>query len=203
MGKGNITKEFIIEKAAVIFNKNGFAGASMSELMKETGLQKGGIYNHFKSKEAIYTALLEIAGPQLISVQIEDILEIVQAYKSAEKIRLIIEKITENWFQEPGSLLFLLMIRESPLFSLNVKTRIGQMVQKALLPLTHYFEKMQNQAVLRADFPAEFFSWQLLAPIANLRLNYLLPNACEEDKITGRRLIQLHLDYFIDRNFIL
>lgn len=61
MGKGNITKEFIIEKAAVIFNKNGFAGASMSELMKETGLQKGGIYNHFKSKEEIVLSAFDYA----------------------------------------------------------------------------------------------------------------------------------------------
>ena len=61
MGKGNVTREYIIEKAAVIFNKNGFAGASMSELMKETGLQKGGIYNHFKSKEEILVAAFDYA----------------------------------------------------------------------------------------------------------------------------------------------
>jgi len=61
MGKGNITKEFIVEKAAVIFNKNGFAGASMSDLMKETGLQKGGIYNHFKSKEEIVLSAFDYA----------------------------------------------------------------------------------------------------------------------------------------------
>lgn len=53
MGKGKITRDFIIEKAASIFNKNGFAGASLSDLMRETGLQKGGIYNHFKNKEEI------------------------------------------------------------------------------------------------------------------------------------------------------
>lgn len=53
VGKGKITRNFIIEKAATIFNKNGYAGSSMSSLMKETGLQKGGIYNHFKNKEEI------------------------------------------------------------------------------------------------------------------------------------------------------
>ena len=45
MGKGNVTREYIIEKAAVIFNKNGFAGASMSELMKETGFNQKKINN--------------------------------------------------------------------------------------------------------------------------------------------------------------
>ena len=53
MGKGQITKEAILEKAAAIFNKHGYAGSSLSELMRETGLQKGGIYNHFRSKEEI------------------------------------------------------------------------------------------------------------------------------------------------------
>ncbi len=53
MNKGQSTKEFIIEKAASIFNKNGFAGASLSELMNATGLKKGGIYNHFKNKDDI------------------------------------------------------------------------------------------------------------------------------------------------------
>jgi len=61
MGKGKVTREYIIEKAAVIFNKNGFAGASMSDLMKETGLQKGGIYNHFKSKEEIVLSAFDYA----------------------------------------------------------------------------------------------------------------------------------------------
>lgn len=61
MSKGKITRDFIIEKAASIFNKNGFAGASLSELMKETGLQKGGIYNHFRNKEEIVLSAFDFA----------------------------------------------------------------------------------------------------------------------------------------------
>lgn len=61
MKKGQITKESIIEKAAPIFNKLGYAGASMSALMQATGLQKGGIYNHFKTKEEIILQSFEYA----------------------------------------------------------------------------------------------------------------------------------------------
>jgi AcrR family transcriptional regulator len=53
MSKGDITRENIISQAAALFNSRGFAGASMSELMQVTGLKKGGIYNHFQSKEEI------------------------------------------------------------------------------------------------------------------------------------------------------
>jgi len=43
MSKAEATKTRIIEQAAVPFNRQGFAGASMSDLMRVTGLQKGGI----------------------------------------------------------------------------------------------------------------------------------------------------------------
>ena len=51
MRKGDQTKEYILHKAAVLFNERGYYGASMSDIMAATGLEKGGIYNHFKSKD--------------------------------------------------------------------------------------------------------------------------------------------------------
>jgi AcrR family transcriptional regulator len=53
MGKGETTKLDILQQAAPIFNQQGYAGASITDVMKATGLQKGGIYNHFKSKEQL------------------------------------------------------------------------------------------------------------------------------------------------------
>ena len=53
MGKGAATRQAIVEQAAVVFNQRGYWGASLSDLMEATGLQKGGIYNHFGSKEAL------------------------------------------------------------------------------------------------------------------------------------------------------
>lgn len=51
--KGTATKQRIIEAAAPVFNQRGYWGASMADLMEATGLEKGGIYNHFGSKEAL------------------------------------------------------------------------------------------------------------------------------------------------------
>lgn len=53
MGRGEETRERIVATAAAVFNERGFAGASMADLMAATGLQKGGIYRHFESKEAL------------------------------------------------------------------------------------------------------------------------------------------------------
>jgi AcrR family transcriptional regulator len=51
--KGLKTRQRIVEMAAPVFNRQGFAGASMRDLISATGLEKGGIYNHFGSKEQL------------------------------------------------------------------------------------------------------------------------------------------------------
>jgi TetR/AcrR family transcriptional regulator, transcriptional repressor for nem operon len=51
--KGEQTRLEIIRKAAPIFNQKGYDGAPLSDLMKATGLEKGGIYRHFESKQEL------------------------------------------------------------------------------------------------------------------------------------------------------
>lgn len=53
MSKGEQTHERIVAEAAALLNRRGLEGISVSDLMKATGLQKGGIYRHFSSKEDI------------------------------------------------------------------------------------------------------------------------------------------------------
>ncbi len=53
MTKGEQTREMILERAAPLFNQQGYFGSSLSDLMRVTGLEKGGIYNHFASKEQL------------------------------------------------------------------------------------------------------------------------------------------------------
>lgn len=43
----------ILVKAAGLFNSRGYFGASISDVMEATGMEKGGIYNHFGSKDAL------------------------------------------------------------------------------------------------------------------------------------------------------
>lgn len=53
MGKGESTRERIVAQAANVFSERGFFGSSMTDLLAATGLRKGGLYNHFASKEQL------------------------------------------------------------------------------------------------------------------------------------------------------
>jgi TetR/AcrR family transcriptional repressor of nem operon len=53
MSKGELTRERILARSAQLFNRQGYFGSSLADIMRETGLEKGGIYNHFSSKEQL------------------------------------------------------------------------------------------------------------------------------------------------------
>ncbi|MEL6912364.1 MAG: TetR/AcrR family transcriptional regulator [Cyanobacteria bacterium J06629_2] len=61
MSKAKETKARIVHQAAVVFNQQGYAGTSIGDIMQVTGLKKGGIYNHFKSKDELALAAFDHA----------------------------------------------------------------------------------------------------------------------------------------------
>lgn len=48
------TRQEIVEKARVLFNRYGVEGVSIDHIMAEAGLTRGGFYNHFKNKEELF-----------------------------------------------------------------------------------------------------------------------------------------------------
>lgn len=61
MRKGEQTRALILQRAAEVFNRQGYFGTSLSDIMQATGLEKGGIYNHFSGKEQIALAAFDYA----------------------------------------------------------------------------------------------------------------------------------------------
>jgi TetR/AcrR family transcriptional regulator, transcriptional repressor for nem operon len=71
MRKGEQTRQEIIRKAAPIFNQRGYDGAALSDLMRATGLEKGGIYRHFESKEQLAAEAFDYAWKLAIDARFE------------------------------------------------------------------------------------------------------------------------------------
>jgi TetR/AcrR family transcriptional repressor of nem operon len=99
MSKGDITRQRIIEQAAPLFNQRGFAGCSMQEILEATGLQKGGIYRHFASKEDLAAAALEYSLSQAVKIRVPS----ADGTRSApDLLREVIERFVEIPSPIPG-----------------------------------------------------------------------------------------------------
>jgi TetR/AcrR family transcriptional regulator, transcriptional repressor for nem operon len=57
--KSDRTRQFVIERAAPVFNKKGIAGTSLTDLTHATGLTKGSIYGNFKDKDDLAVSVFK------------------------------------------------------------------------------------------------------------------------------------------------
>ena len=53
------SKEQILEAAMKVFVKNGFSETRMEDIAENSGLSKGAIYHHYKSKKDLFLALID------------------------------------------------------------------------------------------------------------------------------------------------
>ena len=98
MKKSDKTRQFIVDRAAVLFNRKGFSGTSMDDIMKATGLSKGGLYGNFKSKEDISIAAFEYAV-DVVKNQIAMRTHIIE--NSLDKLKAVVYFYKEHLFDPP------------------------------------------------------------------------------------------------------
>ena len=55
------TKEKILETALTLFAQNGYDGTSVEQIAQDVGIKAPSLYKHFKGKEDILNALIDIA----------------------------------------------------------------------------------------------------------------------------------------------
>lgn len=70
--KGERTRRAVLDAAKSLFLCQGYAATSMRQIARAVGITPAAIYNHFASKDGIFTALLQEAAP------LEEALELLQ-----------------------------------------------------------------------------------------------------------------------------
>jgi AcrR family transcriptional regulator len=53
------TRETILDAAAEVFDRNGYPGAGLAEILDTAGVTKGALYFHFASKEELARAIID------------------------------------------------------------------------------------------------------------------------------------------------
>jgi TetR/AcrR family transcriptional regulator, transcriptional repressor for nem operon len=93
MRKGEQTRQDIIRKAAPIFNQRGYDGAALSDLMQATGLEKGGIYRHFESKEQLAGEAFDYAWKLAIDTRFKGTQDVPNA---VDRLKLLVRNFRDR-----------------------------------------------------------------------------------------------------------
>ncbi|UWZ86790.1 TetR/AcrR family transcriptional regulator [Occallatibacter riparius] len=99
MTKGEETRQKIIELAAPLFNQLGYAGCSMQDIMAATGLEKGGLYRHFSSKEELAEEAFRYSVSRVMNLRWDGVDEVEGA---VEQVQFMVRRFVEVRSTIPG-----------------------------------------------------------------------------------------------------
>src|SRR6202521_1426246 len=117
--KGEQTRREIIRKAAPIFNQKGYDGAALSDLMRATGLEKGGIYRHFDSKQQLAAEAFDYAWRETLDARIHDLNTVPN---TVDRLKQLVANFVERRGVIPGG---------CPLLNTAIDTDDGNAVLRA------------------------------------------------------------------------
>jgi TetR/AcrR family transcriptional repressor of nem operon len=100
-------KEKIITESLKLFSLKGFLSTSISDILAATNSSKGGFYNHFRSKDDLYFAVLEKAKNVWRERNLDGLTEI---ENPIDKIKKLLENYKDKYLKDsmnfPGGCIF-------------------------------------------------------------------------------------------------
>src|SRR5467141_3954513 len=190
MRKGEQTRQEIIRKAAPIFNQRGYEGAALSDLMRATGLEKGGIYRHFSSKEALAAEAFDYAWRETLDARIHDLDTI---SNTVDRLEQLVANFVERRGIIPGG---------CPLLNTAIDTDDGNSVLRARARNALRDWRTYVISVIRAGIKAR----EIRPRIDPKKLATLIIGSLEGAIMLGRlerseeplRAVQAHLNNYLE-----
>jgi TetR/AcrR family transcriptional regulator len=151
-------KKAILEAAVELFSEQGYDGVSMRAVALAAGVSKSNIYHHFKSKEALYLAIMKHSAESL-SEMVEHLAE--DRGEFDERLREFARAHLAHLFKNATTLR--LILRE--LFDGEAKWQrimVEQVVGSIYERLIEIFGKGQEAGLLRPGLDPELCAFLIL-----------------------------------------
>ena len=162
MSKGEQTRQRILERAAPLLNRHGYQSAPVSEIMRVTGLQKGGLYNHFDSKEELALAAFDL----LMERVNQKVLEVHRSHSSAlAQLLAHIALISSGGTQTEGGCPIANSIVESDDSNPALRRRVAKVLEQWRALITHTVARGIVAGELRADVNPDEVATRLITAL--------------------------------------
>ncbi len=190
MTKGEQTRRKIVAAAAPIFNRHGYEGSSLAELMAATGLQKGGIYRHFASKEELAAEAFDYTWKTAWETRIRNIDENSPA---PEKLKQLVANFVERRAPVCGGCPILNMAVESDDGNPMLRERVAKALRSWIAFIQAIVKEGIESGTLRAAADPKTVATLIVASLEGA----LMMSRIERSHDSLRR-VQEHLNRYID-----
>jgi AcrR family transcriptional regulator len=187
------TRALLLDAALEAFARHGYAGTSVRAIARAAGLSDSGLYAQFRSKQDLYQALMRQVGPQAALALVNDAADDPPAH-----LRQVVAQTVAAWDQPRARRALSLRLREG-LTAGHAGAELLDAIEQTLAELGELFAPWHRQGLVQtpAHISPRQLAWELLAPIAYIRLLHLHGSATPDLRQAGHRLVEQHLDFFL------
>jgi len=153
-------KERIIETALVLFEKNGYHGVTVDQIVFKSGTSKGGFYHNFKSKDELLYHIHDV----FISYVLEKAREAYDDFETpVTRLCAIIQSFTKVFdMYKPHITVF---YQESMYLTGEFNQRINEKRDDYRKLLTQVIREGQDQGEFRAEVPADISAMAIIGMV--------------------------------------
>jgi AcrR family transcriptional regulator len=184
--KGDVTRLAIEDAAIELFMERGYHATSMRQIKDRAGIALGGIYNHFKSKEEIFEAVIIDKHPY------KKILPIILAVET-EDLEGFLSNAMQVVIKELGSEPYYMKLMFIELIEFNGKhgASLLKLIAPEILPI---FERLvKSRKDLRVTNPA-----MLMRSFFGMILSYFLTGMLMSGSVLEKLLPKNPADVYVD-----
>lgn len=194
MKKGEKTKDMILSESLKLFSQNGFAGSSVRDISSAVGLRESAIYNHFSSKKAILTEIIEKLGRSTAGLNLLDD-ELINLLSKPQKfMQTFSEVLLKKWSAIEEIRFFNLVLKENGTENNGTSISINSLIEDAQKVWIMIFTEMQNHKFIKKGNP-DIFANEFIAPLFFIRMKFLL-NEADIDLKSAIKNANEHSEFF-------
>lgn len=184
------TRDKILDEALTLFAENGYDGTSVEEIAEKVGIKAPSLYNHFKGKEDILNALIDMTEARYEEFFGSDR----QPESKEEFIQTAMQKISftmrDPMIRKMRKFLVREQFRNERFAEITTKHQLGG-VQGMY---TKIIEGMMHKGLFKEDDP-ELLATEVTAPVALWIAKADRQPQCEQESMES---IEKHVRHFCD-----
>ena len=185
------TKDQILSASLKLFSEKSYHGASIREIAKSVNIRESAIYNHFRSKEEILSAIIKnFSSRNFGAIILTDTL-INYISKPQKFLFLLSQNILEFWNSERERMFIKILINLNSIKSeINFYT-IDNYLNDFRKLCTFIFKEMINHKFIK-NIDLELLSNQFLSPLFLIELKKI---STENQFYSFKKELELHSDF--------
>jgi AcrR family transcriptional regulator len=195
------TKQKILDEALTLFSEKGYANVFVSEIAERVGIKAPSLYKHYKSKQAIFDAIIEemhrrfLKQAKLLNIQGNDPkadAEIYRGLPEDELVRLGINLFRYQLHDDYTRRIRKMMTIEQYHNKELAEAYMRQYMDDPMFYFTALLKQAVDQGVLDTD-DVEVMTLQFYAPF------YMLMTVCDRDpqrEAEAVRILEDHIRQF-------